>query len=109
MREKLYLTCAKIRRLYGHDNYSPISEFIRDIDQNHLNQPSHMRSVGHVKQEKIINKPSAGRFQVGDRITHKIFGDGIVVKTDGNNITAAFNREYGIKVLLANHPSITKR
>ena len=108
-REKLYLTCAKIRRLYGHDNYSPISEFIRDIDQNHLNQPSHMRSVGHVKQEKIINKPSAGRFQVGDRITHKIFGDGIVVKTDGNNITAAFNREYGIKVLLANHPSITKR
>ena len=108
-REKLYLTCAKIRRLYGHDNYSPISEFIRDIDQNHLNQPSHMRSVGYVKQEKIINKPSAGRFQVGDRITHKIFGDGIVVKTDGYNITAAFNREYGIKVLLANHPSITKR
>ena len=107
--EKLYLTSAKIRRLYGHDNYSPISEFVKAINQNYLNQPSHMRFVGNVNQEKKDKTSDSGRIRLGDKISHKIFGDGIVVKTDGNNITVAFKKEYGIKVLLANHPSITKK
>ena len=39
---------------------------------------------------------------------HKIFGKGVVVKPDGLKITVAFGQEYGIKVLMADHPSITR-
>ena len=46
--------------------------------------------------------------RVGSKIRHKVFGDGIVVNFDGTKITVAFAKEYGIKTLLADHPSITR-
>ncbi len=107
--EKLYLTSAKIRRLYGHDNYSPISEFVKDINQKYINQPNHLRAVGKMTYDNKERQRDDGKLKLGDKISHKIFGDGIIVKVDGNNITVAFKKEYGIKVLLANHPSITRK
>ena len=47
-------------------------------------------------------------FNVGDKISHKAFGNGIVVYVAGDLITVAFSAEYGIKKLKANHPAIRK-
>ena len=58
--------------------------------------------------KKENNQKSSGDLRVGSKIRHKVFGDGIVVRVDGNKITVAFSKEYGIRTLLAEHPSITR-
>ena len=51
---------------------------------------------------------SSSAIKVGDKIMHKIFGKGIVVKVEFGKITVALSAEYGIKTLMADHPSITR-
>ena len=48
------------------------------------------------------------KIKIGDKIIHKIFGKGVVVNASDNKITVAFGVEHGIKILIANHPSITR-
>ena len=59
-------------------------------------------------EKKKNDKVDDGTLRIGDKVMHKIFGKGIVVKADGLKITVAFGAEYGIKVLMSNHPSITR-
>ena len=47
-------------------------------------------------------------YKPGDKIMHKVFGKGIIVRVDGQVITVAFSKEYGIKTLMSDHPSITR-
>ena len=47
--------------------------------------------------------------QKGDLVIHKIFGEGVVVKIDGNYLTVAFSYPHGVKTILAGHPSFRKK
>ena len=112
-RKKLYLTCSHVRRLYGKDNISYPSEFIKDISKNHLDNigvlaehrfaPANKNTI-----KKPVNERVDDKIKIGDKIIHKIFGKGVVVNASDNKITVAFGVEHGIKILIANHPSITR-
>ena len=56
----------------------------------------------------IENKTSDNEYKAGDKVSHKVFGDGVVVSTTTSTITVAFKVPYGIKTLFANHPAIRK-
>lgn len=109
--EKLYFSMAKMRRMYGKDNPGFQSQFMKSINKERI-----IETGIDVKPHTSINvfKPEAKKvrednsIQLGSKIRHKVFGDGIVVKCDGNKITVAFSKEFGIRVLLADHPSITR-
>ena len=112
-KERLYFSIAEVRRMYGKDNPGYPSEFLKLIGKDKLNElgtyvkkntPTYSRPV--IKETKKETRLDG--YRVGDKIMHKVFGQGIVVKVDGNMITVAFSASYGIKTLMSDHPSITR-
>lgn len=117
-KERLYFSTAQSRRLYGKDTPGYPSEFLKSIKKDRLiesglvarpkvEERSEFRTISkplETKKPKVLS----GGYRAGDKIRHKIFGDGMIVKVDGSMITVAFSKEYGIKVLMADHPSITR-
>lgn len=107
--ERLYLSAAKVRLMYGHEEYHMPSRFIREMELVHTPKPK-PASIYQSKKEtpkKAIEAPGV-TFSVGDKINHKSFGDGLVVGLEGKFIKVAFKAPIGIKVLLASHPAIVK-
>ena len=45
----------------------------------------------------------------GDKVTHSIFGDGVVVSVNKDLATIAFSYKVGIKTIAANHKYLTKK
>lgn len=108
-KRKLYFTDAHVRRLYGKDNVSFPSQFMKDIKRHRLDISGY--GVYNTKfEQKDVDKKGKedDGIKTGSKIMHKVFGKGIVICSDGDTITVAFSSEYGVKKLLANHPSITK-
>lgn len=50
-----------------------------------------------------------GVIKKGDLITHTAFGDGVVISVKEGLATIAFDKKFGIRKLMANHPSITRK
>ncbi|MFL0797731.1 MAG: DNA helicase II [Cellvibrionaceae bacterium] len=108
--EKLFLTHAEARRLYGSDNYNSISRFIREIPD---------QLVDEVRIKSEVTRPGAGSFGqskfgrsaedflaqkkskpalsdsgegtgigLGQRVRHSIFGEGTVLHFEGSGAHA---------------------
>lgn len=102
-KERLYLTNAKRRLLYGKEQQNMPSRFITEINAKHLEQ--------NFEEPKIINKENMYTdanedINEGSIISHDVHGTGVVVKDEGNLIEVAF--KSGVKKLLKNHKSIKK-
>ena len=105
-KERLYITNAKRRMLYGKDNMNMPSRFIAEINPNLLE-----KNESDEKELKIIDKKemyTEGNNDIvkGSVIQHEQYGIGAVTKVDGSLIEVAF--KTGIKKLMKNHKSITK-
>ena len=59
-------------------------------------------------EKKVEAEAINNEFKLGDKLNHKVFGDGLIVAMDGDIISVAFAMPYGIKKLMKNHPSIRK-
>ena len=106
--EKLYLTCARSRMMYGRTNRNPISRFIKEIDSDLLESDNR-----ETQSEKTFDKESMYSeedvsYNVGDVVMHTIYGRGVVVGVDSSIVTIAFSKQYGIRKLMKNHKSIKK-
>ncbi|MGM9968952.1 MAG: ATP-dependent helicase [Anaeroplasma sp.] len=117
-KDNLFITNSANRALFGsYENMLP-SRFIKEMDEelydnaNKVNLVKTKNIFSAINQkDKKMNVSTSPEISIGqgDKINHKIFGDGIVVATKGDTITVAFkNPDYGIKVLKANHPNIRK-
>ena len=105
-KERLYITNAKRRMLYGKDNMNMPSRFIAEINPNLLE-----KNESDEKELKIIDKKEMytednNDIVKGSVIQHEQYGIGAVTKVDGSLIEVAF--KTGIKKLMKNHKSITK-
>jgi len=107
-KERLYLTNAKRRMLYGKDTMNPASRFLSEIE------PSLLELLNaSIKEEKIVDKKEmysddSVDFNKGDVITHTIYGRGVVLDVDDRFVSIAFAKNYGIRKLLKNHKGIKK-
>ncbi|ACA88749.1 DNA helicase II [Shewanella woodyi] len=86
--EKLYITYAETRRIYGRENFARPSRFIKEIPTEHVEeirlktqvstpsraQPSFTRST-------VVNESG---FQIGQGVMHPKFGEGKVTSTEGS-------------------------
>ncbi|MCX5779256.1 MAG: ATP-binding domain-containing protein, partial [Firmicutes bacterium] len=78
--EKLYLTNAVSRLLYGYERNNPPSRFIQEIPADLIELPHEKKRVG-------------GKLFEGDTVIHKKFGVGLVLKlTDGQIAIIDFER-----------------
>ncbi len=106
-KKELFITSADSRMLFGNISRNMHSRFIDEIDNEYLeieeDKPLN-RIVSKVK--KVVDKNA--EYEVGERISHTEFGEGIVVSIDKSIITVAFPHPVGIKKLMKGHPNITK-
>ena len=108
-KERLYITNAKRRMLYGKDVMNSPSRFIKEIDPELLEvENEKMMPEEQINREELYHNEGDIEFIDGDVIMHMIYGRGVVIEVKGDFITVAFAKNYGIKKLLKNHKSIKK-
>ena len=113
--QKLYITYAESRRLYGQDKYHTASRFIREIPAE---------CVEEVRLKSTISRPVHNRFsqatshasfentgfQLGQRVLHRKFGEGIVLNYEGSGDNARVQvnfDEFGSKWLVLAYAKLT--
>lgn len=119
-KEKLTLTDTSSFS-YVVNSAKTTSRFVNEVDEKyieHLDKPVlKQQSVFDVpfttKISSIEPKKEAprrpSRYRKSDVVVHKIFGEGVVVKCDGDFVTVAFSYPHGTKTIKADHPSIRKK
>ena len=100
--------------LYGKTILSRPSRFIKEIDQKYLNDLNKTWTISNkfskpVKEEKKLYTEadySNDTYKLGDKVSHKLFGDGVIVGMNDKFLTIAFKE--GIKQVIKNHPTLSK-
>ncbi|MDQ1283788.1 MAG: ATP-dependent helicase UvrD/PcrA [Patescibacteria group bacterium] len=122
-RKKVYLLFTMERNIYGSTQINPPSRFLEDVPE-HLFESANSKSQAlNSKQYQNSNDPAAANalagkqnsklgtldtgykisntnFKDGDRVCHEAFGEGMIVASQGDVVTVAFNK-VGLKKLSA--------
>lgn len=87
--QKLYLTHAESRRLYGQEQYNRPSRFIREIPADcleeirlttNVSKPTQMNRFGSAASHSAFENTG---FKLGQRVVHDKFGEGTVLNYEG--------------------------
>ncbi|MBQ7980673.1 MAG: UvrD-helicase domain-containing protein, partial [Oscillospiraceae bacterium] len=130
-KEKLYISHAKQRMLFGSTNRNLISRFAKEIDSDYVERVDSTVKMADDSSDVIVQsvpkytlqsdianrkveqakKNATADFSVGERVKHNVFGEGTVlsVKKISNDamLEVAFD-SVGTKKLMANFAKITK-
>ncbi len=89
-REELYLSYAEQRRIHGTDNYTTPSRFIREIPPDLMEEvrPSFSAGQQAYRRGAAALEPGSSGVQLGQRVRHRRFGDGIVLNSEGSGAHA---------------------
>lgn len=120
-RDRLFLTSADSRMIYGQTIYSKNSRFLEEIKDFVEIEDETLRSRAKTEGKPIprptnftgkiglgAKKEKAGSFNIGDKVIHKMWGEGTVVTLVGDDITIAFPSK-GLKKLKASIAPLTKK
>lgn len=105
-KERLYLTNARQRMLYGRTSQTMPSRFLDEISDDLIENLSNEKNF--VSRASMYSNGDTTEYQVGDIVIHDMFGRGVVVGVDKSLISIAFKKQYGIKKLMKNHKSLRK-
>jgi len=111
--DRLLLTCARQRTLYGATRPNAVSSFVQEIDPQYLEEKgvSSLDLRSYVPAESPKPGDSQRTFRVGDKVEHKIWGRGMIVSVSdsgGDLLLAIAFPDQGIKRVLAHLAPITK-
>ena len=133
-KEKLYLTHSTERMLYGRTDRNRISRFVKELPGDNIIKDEQQgltsalaQSGGGVEsthnlslqqqlaqlraEKKAVQLDSGEVFNAGDRVKHKIFGEGTVLSTskmaNDTLVEIAFDTK-GTKKIMANYTKIKK-
>lgn len=109
-KKKLYLLSARTRTLYGRTSGTIESRFIKEIDPTLINIKN--ESVKKDENKKVSNmygNKTVDGLKAGDTVIHTIFGEGVIIKINGDIATIAFKYGVGIKSIAANHKYLSKK
>jgi DNA helicase II / ATP-dependent DNA helicase PcrA len=137
-RERLYLTHAYQRMLYGATQHNPVSTFVREIPEEHLKssgigsagferasrgrgdrygrpgwrEPARGEDGGRVfgagGGRREAVQPPSSSYTSGDVVEHKTFGRGVIVEIKGDKLVIEFGEPTGVKTLLAGFAPLRK-
>ena len=118
-REHLMMCYAEARRLYGNDNYNAPSRFINEVPAElmvevrpraHITQTIH-RPEPMQKVKKRISGESNDGLNIGQRVVHCKFGEGVVLDLEGQGKSARAQVKFersGSKWLVVAYANLTK-
>ena len=123
-KERLYLTCAKSRYMYGKQNFSTVSRFLKELgyenqtfksDTTYQNDYSSYAPRTNFSgslnnfMHKSFSAPKTADYVVGDRVFHSKFGIGYVTYIDTVSKTIKIDFDnYGNKTLSTDFAPIKK-
>ncbi len=108
-KDRLFLTNAKERVRFGEPMRFPDSMFLKEIGHDRLEREGLNRPAFDEKKPQKTEKalrPRTHPLATGDKIRHKVFGEGVVVSVEDDRCRIAFAKPHGIKTLLKDHPAI---
>lgn len=85
-RQQLYLTHAESRRLYGKENYPIASRFLREIPSDVTEEVRARPAVARpyaAASGALSSSMEASGFNLGQRVNHAKFGQGVVLNAEG--------------------------
>lgn len=93
------------------------SRFIKEIDDRFIDNVDSRKEAlrSSIFDEDIVikdqkkEKPKDSIYRNGDAVIHKIYGEGVVIGNNSGVLQIAFAHPYGVKKILAGHPSIRKK
>ena len=103
-KERLYLTFANTRMLYGKTLSNTPSRFLSDIPEHLITRYGNLLTdtVEVIAEEKID-----GYLKPGDRVHHEDFGDGKITEIEDDEVTVNFD-DCGIKWLSLSYAKLKK-
>ncbi|UAA39017.1 DNA helicase II [Paraneptunicella aestuarii] len=114
--QRLFITYAENRRLYGQDKYHTPSRFIREMPAKCLEEVRLRSTVSRPVQKSYSNMASHEAFEstgfsLGERVRHPKFDEGVVLNYEGSgeNARVQVNFEnHGTKWLFLGYTTLTK-
>lgn len=97
-KEELYLLYATSRALYGGVLYNPPSRFLSEIDGETSGIPESSFMAPAPTSAQVSEPRYVLELEQGDRVRHQVFGEGVVMEVDGDNVAVHF-KSKGIKKL----------
>ncbi|MGP1410939.1 MAG: ATP-dependent helicase [Peptoanaerobacter stomatis] len=112
-KEKLFITRAKSRLLYGKTNCNLSSRFISEIDKDLLinekkeyyvdenSKQAYSLHQKYIEKYKIMNEHKKDKPQdikIGTKVSHKTFGKGMIVGKTGGKYSIVFDK-VGVKTI----------
>lgn len=115
--QKLYITYAESRRLYGSETLNRPSRFIREIPENLLKEIRLKTQITRPVSFQRTTKASAFKgaeipdteFHLGQQVGHKLFGDGVVLNYEGQGPQARIQinfKQAGTKWLVVSYAKL---
>ena len=98
--ENLFLLRAKQRMFFGETQMNAPSDFLQDIPEDLLAEESRRELKRRGFGEKALpdeNQPQGLEFDVGNRVAHPVFGEGVVKNIVGGVVEVSF--AVGVKKL----------
>lgn len=110
----LTLSYAEARRMFGSETFNRPSRFLREIPEELLNPvrltPSVSRPITAGTSASDFNQVDESYgIQLGQRVRHPIFGEGIVLGAEGNGANASVTVEFeseGTKQLMLQYAKL---
>jgi len=105
--EKLYLTFAESRSIYGSESFNSVSRFVRDIPkevieevrlQNNIARPTSY-AAGAIQSDEGGDTG----FGLGQQVFHNVYGEGVILNFEGNGQRARVHVSFeavGTKILI---------
>ena len=110
-KERLYLSNAKKRLLFGNTTMNAPSRFITEIDKDLIDKDDRVKQM-EAKETKFnkaeFYSDANTLYRPGEVVFHSTFGRGVVVNVDDRFVTVAFNNRIGIKKFLSNYQGLRK-
>ena len=92
--QKLVLTHAETRRLYGTDSFNPVSRFVREIPSACIQEvrlkAAVTRPAHHASGQRWSDDDVEG-LALGQRVSHGKFGEGVILQFEGRGAGARVN------------------
>jgi DNA helicase-2/ATP-dependent DNA helicase PcrA len=89
--EKLFITHAEMRNLYGSESFNPASRFLREIPENltvEVRTGGNVPRASKTRSKRISGEVPDTEFKLGQRVLHEAFGEGVILNYEGEGANA---------------------
>lgn len=99
--EKLFISYAETRRLYGSETFNAVSRFVKEIPVDCIEEvrlkTAVTRPVSFQRQparESLQDTGEGTGFKLGQRVSHAMFGEGVVLQFEGTGPNAVIQVKF---------------